>query len=1123
VVKLSPQQQLAVEHQGGVLLSAGAGAGKTLTLVEHVVYLVRQFSEGKFSSSIDYQVALKKYLASIVIMTYTRKAAAEMILRIKKRFRQLSEESGGQSYWKFARECLSSLSAGTIHGFCLHLIKSGYFPHVSPLSQIVDEIHIGQRIKKLLRQWFQEKIDQNYLGRDAFDTIMVNENRIVESLTRVFGDPEIRNKWKNYNPQELASENLELFWQELIVVMDLADVANKKIDFSTLDKHQEKNWYLFLAGHQKLRDSLFGGKSESLQDYLQFLESFKSLRKPDQRLGLDSVSEFYQEVKTFRDFLLDHKDDLLAYSENFHQAFVPWSVLLKNAFDYIEQNYFYEPGVSFADLEYLCCLGLRDDSVRQKIQNDFDYFIVDEFQDTSRFQFDILKLLSGDNYQRLFIVGDQKQAIYSFRGGEVEMFRLCMQLMPRHYQLTDNYRSAKEIVSFNNDLFTNLLGKNFSYQDQSQDVTGERQTTPEPAGDRIPGKLYRLLADIGDMAEEEGEVGETKSTVAKLNYAESIVLVGQVEFMLQEYPGDKICLLYWKLNASVYILPLLSERNIAAIAQIKVPYQEDPIIGLLHVWSSFLLEWRQIESDKNPAEEPKLKNTCFKYLQLMIPSYLQLLHLSQAIDVEFLASEFQQQYKLLGLWAAFVNFIHTLKMANSNYPQNLQMLESFVESRGGNLDQVAADMSRIVSEDYSIEIQTSGKESIRLMTVHAAKGLEFDHVIVGGIHTNGQKRPENDYFGRHPASFKWKIRASQKRAFESPRFILEKLINARKEFSESQRLFYVACTRAKKTLSWVELSVNQKECSRSKDSWVVGLRSFWQRYPEQLRQYAITERQVLIAETLKSPRFDQLNNTPPLFHRDSLGLVMRVNGPGRDQMAIVSDLSVTRLVSLVECPRKFFLKNVCRFDEKCIKEYFPSPLLIINENNSHKELAEDLSWQEDEIILSAAERGTAIHHGISDWLQGKTASLPSEGAQWIVGLLRKFKETHHLISEQGIKFPFRGMMVSGTPDLVLVPCRAGEEFSIIDFKTGSQRTETENVYWAQLYTYGYALYRLRKIPLDRKVNLHLAYLDQQNFITRQVDYEQITRFWNELWPRVAHLWEMNLKHCSECSYRPICS
>src|SRR5690606_26235662 len=117
--------------------------------------------------------------------------------------------------------------------------------------------------------------------------------------------------------------------------------------------------------------------------------------------------------------------------------------------------------------------------------------------------------------------------------------------------------------------------------------------------------------------------------------------------------------------------------------------------------------------------------------------------------------------------------------------------------------------------------------NVTIMTAHASKGLQFSHVILGGIHTNGRKIPARDIVGKLPGSLRYRAHSEQKKKFKTPQMIMENAIDGLKDFAESKRLFYVACTRAENKLSWIDLrDSNGKEFCAHKNSWINGLRTF---------------------------------------------------------------------------------------------------------------------------------------------------------------------------------------------------------------------------------------------------------------------------------------------------------
>ena len=98
------EQLLAIEHQGGVLLRAGAGSGKTFVLVEHIVYLTKFWIE-EFSKdpNLNFEDYIRQKYSQVVMMTFTKKAAGEMSIRLTEKFLDIVETiEEHQELWKIA-------------------------------------------------------------------------------------------------------------------------------------------------------------------------------------------------------------------------------------------------------------------------------------------------------------------------------------------------------------------------------------------------------------------------------------------------------------------------------------------------------------------------------------------------------------------------------------------------------------------------------------------------------------------------------------------------------------------------------------------------------------------------------------------------------------------------------------------------------------------------------------------------------------------------------------------------------------------------------------------------------------------------------------------------------------
>jgi ATP-dependent helicase/nuclease subunit A len=145
-------------------------------------------------------------------------------------------------------------------------------------------------------------------------------------------------------------------------------------------------------------------------------------------------------------------------------------------------------------------------------------------------------------------------------------------------------------------------------------------------------------------------------------------------------------------------------------------------------------------------------------------------------------------------------------------------------------------------------------------------------------------------------------------------------------------------------------------------------------------------------------------------------------------------------------------------------------------------------------------------------------SLPIE---WALSHLNHLKNDFHLISEKQIKFRFFNFMISGIPDLVLLP-KGNQKAQVWDFKTGRISSNNLDHYWLQLSTYAYALYELGLIDFSSEIELILCFVDQKKNLSQFVSWEKCKQDLYPIWRSQNEPWRVNLDHCSQCSYGSIC-
>lgn len=1060
--KANPEQEKAIYHHGGKILSAGAGSGKTFVLIEHLVYLLTQIKDNH--STEEWNKKITSELSKIVLMTFTKKAAGEMSVRMMRKVEELISTAEGSAnardleFWKQVRQNLSFFNITTIHGFCHRLLGFGFWPEFPQNINLVSTLEHKDKIQKLFDRWLETKFE-------TLDEIfLASSQALMSSMVQIFSSPELRLMWSEPRIPAQASEEINHFLTEFLNVKGYGPLFKEPVDLTADAKEAKKKWYEYFDLFEQLRATEGALSAANFKAYRDFFQAYRFPAASKEMTF--SQKETLAQLKALREDVKDFAEDLTALSENF-DSYRQWVIVFADLFQYIDEHYFEVDGFSFADLEYYVLKALSIEEVLTKVRESFQYFIVDEFQDTSYIQFAILKKLMGEDTSKIFCVGDRKQAIYGFRGGELQVFEDCSQLLgtENNYFLRNNFRSFRSIISYNNELFEKVfpLGMGFSGHDP-HGVKMESQVIPESNSNE--GSVVTLRTDV---------IGNPKTI--NMDFTEAKILGDHISELLQSDEFDSICVLYRKLKPSAFLLDYFLDKNISFSAQVKIGFTEDPLIN------SFRL---LIEASLNKENVKKRTANLFLLDRLFAVLGTKTFSLKSV-------EQFEADLRLYGVQIAFHKFIFSLGLSNSFYNQNSSVIDSICKLTKGDVVRIYHLLSSEDDEQYACEMMSgsggAGKKRVLIMSAHASKGLEFDAVLLGGIHTNGKYSGMRENIGKLPHSFRWKSSINQRKFSKSPFYHLESEILRLKDFSESKRLLYVACTRAVKHLAYVNLAAShegeEQFLSTGDNSWI-----------DALRLMNVQEKRTTIVDEAK------VNLDLPLIQQDSLGLLA-------DQMprslGMISELSVTRLATIAACPFKFYLQNICKIDPE------ESPALFAEEEN-------------EVVYYSSKKRGTEIHSFLSRLFLNEITidQVPANEKDkiiWAQNLAKDFMADSKIVSEEMIKFSFFGQMISGTPDLVFLNER---KIIIWDFKTGQRNLSDEDSYWFQLMIYGYAHALLKNYPEDHVVELSLVYLDEKVVAARSFTKKELTQVLFDYWNKTERLDQMNTSHCSHCEYSSIC-
>lgn len=431
--------------------------------------------------------------------------------------------------------------------------------------------------------------------------------------------------------------------------------------------------------------------------------------------------------------------------------------------------------MDFDDLLLNMHILIRDfPQVLDQYQDQFQYILVDEYQDTNYVQYKIVQQLSK-KHKNICVVGDDAQSIYSFRGARIENILNFKHDYPGYhlYKLERNYRSTSNIVDAANSVIARnqdqISKKVYSENEEGHKIHLLRASTDNEEGYLIGNLIQEAVfseqlkfQDIAIMYRTNAQSRIFEESLRKLNIPYKVF--GSVSFYQRKEIKDLLG--YFRLTVNPY-----DEEALRRI----INY---PARGIGDTTVTKLAE-RAARDDKrlmDVLEDVESHSDIFnkgilaklKAFISMISSYRNRLETMEAFDLAFTIAESSGILKDLH----FENSPENLSKYE-NIQEILNGIKEFTESReegqSSGLDAFLQSVALLTDADQEKE---EDRNRVSIMTIHAAKGLEFKNVYVTGL--------EEELFPSRMSS------------------------STREELEEERRLFYVALTRAMKkvTLSY---------------------------------------------------------------------------------------------------------------------------------------------------------------------------------------------------------------------------------------------------------------------------------------------------------------------------------
>jgi len=749
---LNDEQLAAVEAVGDVFVSAGAGTGKTSVLVERYVRAV-------CDRGLD--------VDSILVITYTRKAAGELRTRIRAGLVERGRHD-------LARE-LDGAWISTIHGFCNRLLKAhpfgvGLDPRFRELEEAGAAVLRGEAFERALDEFCAsgdpERIRLLATYRAAGLRRMLTG--VYETLRSAGRDLVLE-----LGDRPSLDDAISWFREEARALADDPSATPTQIDTAS----EACRIVTETAPPERVVDL------SALRCRGARAESYNAARKAVERAALEQLAALD------RDLLQE---------------------LLERFADEYARVKRRESVVDFEDLQLAARDLLRDDeAVRESIRLRFRLVMVDEFQDTNRLQCELVDLVSHPDATEVFTVGDEFQSIYGFRHADVDVFRERRSQASNLLSLRSNYRSRPQVLAAVNELFGGEFGDEYqplaasaefadpvfghpvellvtdksAYRDSGEHwrqaearAIATRVSELVESGAALPGEIVVLFAAGTDAERYEEALRRKRLATYRATgrgyFGQQQVtdLLAYLRLLQNRY--DDVAL------ASVLASPFVGISNDALVLMRRAAPRR-PLFTSIE---------RGMPEGMGADDERLLRAFLQRYDRIARASTR--LRLEQLC--ERIVADHDYDLAVLACWDGSRRFANLHKLG--------RLAREYEAVRGADIAgfvRFVRDQEALGAKELEAMAEEEGADAVRLLTIHAAKGLEFKVVIVADAGREGGVRGGDEIVALSDGRFGFRM-VHPTRGDRQAVFGFEEVQSAERdqERAERLRLYYVAMTRA---------------------------------------------------------------------------------------------------------------------------------------------------------------------------------------------------------------------------------------------------------------------------------------------------------------------------------------
>lgn len=785
------EQNDAIYKSGtNIIVSAGAGSGKTAVLSERVIDKLKQGI----------------HINELLILTFTKAAASEMKERIRKK---IKKENLVQEL-----DMIDAAYITTFDSFALSVVKKyHYLINIAKDVNIIEESVVKIKKEEFLDEIFENKYQNDTNFKKLINDFCVKDDKEIRKQILTINDKldMLIDKiayLENYQFSDIDKDiNSYLIYikKQILSLEDIIGELSNYVDSEYLNKLYEvinallnSEIYLDIKNNSILklpplpRGSL--DEAKKIKDKLN-----KKIKSINELCNYDSVDKIKETILKTKDYVKVIIDIILE--------------LTKKINFYKRQNDLYE----FNDIALLAIKIVKEnDNVALELKNNFKEIMIDEYQDTNDLQEEFIKYISSNN---VYMVGDIKQSIYRFRNANPNIFKnkydnYSQKIGGIKIDLNKNFRSRKEVLDDINLIFNLIMNDdiggadylkthqmifgNDSYinegatkQDYNLEILEYEKDNNNFSKDEV--ECFLIARDIKNKIDNNYQIFDKDELILRnVRYSDFVILLDRssnFDLFKKIFEYHKIplnILKEEKMNndQDIYVLNNL----IKFVIKVKnKEYDSDFRYLFISIMRSFIYNEKDDIIFKYFLNKNYYDSDLFKKAQEIS------LDFSPSYIINEILKKFNFYEKLItigNIEASLIKIDEIIEMANNLIDYDIVLFSNHLD--------------KMIRENYQIKYQINNDlgDAVKIMTIHKSKGLEYHICYFANLYKSFNISELNE-----------KFLYSNKYGIITPYFdegigntIYKTLIKddyIKEEISEKIRLFYVALTRAKEKMIMV--------------------------------------------------------------------------------------------------------------------------------------------------------------------------------------------------------------------------------------------------------------------------------------------------------------------------------